>query len=155
MFSHPWMSALYQMTAPINMQSYDILIKLPTHHVKLLKVRKIMKTLAEVIGLVPGMCVLSVTLLSGCATGLTHQPMEVADLNWFRIDCSKRNEQLKFLNSQLSNPDDQLMARLKNATTPWTAVTDPEARAEQYSVGSGHSNWLIRQTIYKVRYYCG
>jgi outer membrane murein-binding lipoprotein Lpp len=149
------MSALFPMTVPINMQSYDILIKLPTHHVKLLKVRKIMKTLAGSIGLVPGICVLSVTLLSGCATGPTHQPMDVADLNEFRIDCSKRNEQLKFLNSQLSNPDDQLMARVKNLATPWTAVTDPEARTEQRLVGSGYSNWMLRHLIAKVRYYCG
>lgn len=103
----------------------------------------------------PGIFVVcAILLVSGCATGPTHRSMEVADLNWFKIDCRKAKEQIQFLQSQLSNGDDMLMARLKNMFTPWTAVTDPENRAEQYSIGSGHSNWLIHQTIWKIRYTC-
>lgn len=97
----------------------------------------------------------AILFVSGCATGPTHRSMDVADLNYFKIDCSKKKEQIEFLQSQLSNGDDMLVARFKNLVTPWRAVTDPEGRAEEYSIGSGHSNWLIRQTIWKIRYHCG
>lgn len=103
----------------------------------------------------PGIFAVCVTLLvSGCATGPVHQSMAVEDLNYFKIDCSKKKEQIEFLQRQLNNGDDMLIARLKNMVTPWTALTDPEGRSEQYSIGSGHSNWLIKQTIWKIRYTC-
>ena len=101
-----------------------------------------------------GMCATIVILLSGCAATPTHQPMNYVDLNHFQIDCKRKDEQIKFLMSQLSNGDDMLMARLKNFVTPWRAVTNPDEYNQTRVVGSGNTNWLIRQNLYLIRANC-
>lgn len=80
--------------------------------------------------------------------------MNYVDLDHYRIDCSRRDEQVRFLTSMLSNGDDMLMARLKNFAMPWRALTNASDYNQTRVVGSGNSNWLIRQNLYLIKANC-
>lgn len=80
--------------------------------------------------------------------------MQFVDLNHFQIDCRRKDEQIRFLTSMLSNQDEMLLARLKNLATPWRLVTDPQGQSETHNVGSGRTNWLIQQNLYLIKANC-
>ena len=91
--------------------------------------------------------------LGGCGTP-GRQPMSIPDLNTFRVDCSKRDEQIRFLSSQLMDRDDMLMARVGAAVRPWEAVTDPGTYAYRKDIGNGRTNWFIKQQIHILQTQC-
>jgi hypothetical protein len=54
---------------------------------------------------VRAIALLPILILAGCASS---QRMSIDDLNYYQIDCNKREEQQVFLRSQLSSPNDRL-----------------------------------------------
>ena len=80
--------------------------------------------------------------------------MGFADLDSFRIDCSRRAEQIALLQSMRSTPDDRLLARASNAVQPWLAYTNPEQHYNNAVRGRGRTDWVINQKLIELRDNC-
>lgn len=93
-----------------------------------------------------------VILLSACTAPKATLPLQ--DLNHFQIDCSRREEQLKFLQSLRISSDDKLRAGVENVLTPWRVFTDPAQRTSQQFVFQGNINWTINQLLLKLSRDC-
>ena len=102
---------------------------------------------------VSGICVTLAILCSGCASPRSS-PMGFADLDSFRIDCSRRAEQIALLQSMRSTPDDRLIARASNALQPWLVYTDPDQHYNNATRGYGRSDWVINQKLFELRDNC-
>ncbi|SVC77744.1 uncharacterized protein METZ01_LOCUS330598 [marine metagenome] len=76
--------------------------------------------------------------------------MSYNDLAYFQIDCSKKREQVAFLQSMYSTDNERRNARFMNLLTPWTVFTDRAGGARRKYVGNGEYNWVIRQKLYKL-----
>jgi len=101
---------------------------------------------------VSGICVTLAILCSGCAS--SARPMNFVDLDYFQIDCSRRNEQIAFLQSMRSTPDDRLLARASNALQPWQIFTNSEAYSNRAALGSNRTDWVINQKLMALRDDC-
>ncbi len=77
--------------------------------------------------------------------------MSAHDLNYFRIDCSRKEEQIRMLQSMRQSRDEQLMAVVTNAVTFWTAFTDPQTYDTRAEIGSGEINKQINYNLQHLR----
>ena len=84
---------------------------------------------------------------SGCATPTLKRPMDYADISQFQIDCSRKAEQIRFLESQRPSRDDRLFAWATNYLTPWKEFTDPKEYGERQTVSGRHTDWIINQKL--------
>lgn len=91
---------------------------------------------------------------AGCATQNTTS-ISRADLNTFVIDCSKRDDQLRYLANLASTPGEQSNARLSNLVEPYKFFTDRGTFVQRSNVGSGQINYDIRQLIHLIHANCG
>jgi hypothetical protein len=80
--------------------------------------------------------------------------MSYYDLDHFVVDCSKKKEQVAFLQSMYGTDNERRNARFANALTPWTVFTDRTGRARQKYFGNGEYNWIIRQKLYILNTQC-
>lgn len=80
--------------------------------------------------------------------------MPAVDLERFQIDCKKKEEQIRFLQSLRSDRDDRMVAGLINMTAPWSRYTDPNEHGQRVSVQKGYSNWLINQNLMRLAWDC-
>lgn len=101
-----------------------------------------------------GICATLAILCSGCASPRS-EPMGFVDLDSFQIDCSKRTQQIAFLQSMRSTPDDRLFARASNALQPWLPYTNPEQHYNNAVRGHGRTDWVINQKLIELRDNCG
>lgn len=70
-----------------------------------------MKDIAQKFANVFGLCVITVSLCSGCATGApSKQAANLYDLNYFQPDCRIKAEQIAYLQSLRRSPDDMLFS---------------------------------------------
>ena len=102
---------------------------------------KTFKDIADKFVLKFGICVMFASLCSGCATGIatgtpSRTAMSIDDLEWFRYDCKRSQEQMAMLNSMRRTADDQLFS-----LSGWSG--------EDKKV-----NWLITWHIRYLRDYC-
>jgi len=81
--------------------------------------------------------------------------MDHRDLAGFEIDCSRKEEQIRFLQSLRSSRDDEFWHRLARTVRPWEALTNSEQHRQNNQVGSGRTNWLINQNIMMIQRNCG
>ena len=102
--------------------------------------------------LVCGMSVIAVIFFSGCAS--TSKQMSFFDINEFQVDCNKRDEQIKMLESMRSTPDDRLFARFRAAFQPWQRFTDPDQYADNWYKGWGTTDAYINYKIQNLVNYC-
>jgi hypothetical protein len=100
-----------------------------------------------------GMCATLAILCSGCAAPASRQ-MGFSDINTFRVDCSKRDEQIVMLDSMRSTRDDRALAKLKNIFQPWLQFTDPDQYSDNYYQGVGMTDSFIDHKIQKLINYC-
>lgn len=101
-----------------------------------------------------GVCAIIVSVFStGCAT-VERQPLPAQDLAYFQIDCSRKQEQILFLQSLRSSRDDRLMAGLRNLVEPWSRYLDPRQHDQRVSVNKGYSDWLINQHLQRLAWDC-
>ena len=103
-------------------------------------------------GLVYGISAIAVIFCSGCAS--TSRQMSYADINYFKMDCSKRNEQIQMLQSMQSTEDDRLLARVRVATQPWLQFTDPDQFTNDVYLGSGRTDAYIQYQIQDLVNFC-
>ena len=98
---------------------------------------KTFKDIADKFVLKFGICVMCVSLCSGCATGTpSRTAMSVQDLEYFQPNCKIAKEQIAMLNSMRRTADDQLFS-----LSGWTGQ-------------DRKINWLINWHIRYLRDYC-
>ena len=90
---------------------------------------------------------------TGCATqNVTSISKE--DLNTFVIDCTRRDEQLRYLANLASSPGEQANAKLSNMVQPYKILTDPDVFNQRNNVANGQINYDIRQLIWLIQRNC-
>lgn len=98
---------------------------------------KIFKDIADKFVLKFGICVMCVSLCSGCATGTpSRTAMSINDLEYFQYDCRISGQQIAMLNSMRRTADDQLLG-----LGGWNGQ-------------DRKINWLINWHIRYLRDYC-
>ena len=100
---------------------------------------------------VSGICV-TLAILFNEATAAP--PMDFVDLDYFQIDCSRRTEQIAFLQSLRSTADDRMLARATNALMPWRMFANPAAYNNNAAQGSNRTDWVINQKLIALRDDC-
>jgi len=101
--------------------------------------------------LVFGMFAMLAILCSGCST---TKPMGYNDVNYYQMDCAKKNEQIAMLNSMRSSRDDRAMAKLRNIFQPWLQITDPTEYTNNYYQGTGRTDAYIDYKIQDLLTFC-
>jgi len=91
--------------------------------------------------------------LSACAT-TDGVFMSARELENFEINCSKRTEQVAFLESQRSTDVDRQNARLENFFKPWKLWTERDGFEDNVSMGSGQQEWIINQKLMRINSAC-
>ena len=98
---------------------------------------KTFKDIADKFALKFGICVMFVSLCSGCATGTpSRSAMSVQDLEYFQPNCKIAQQQIAMLHSMRRTADDQLFS-----LSGWTGQDKK-------------INWLINWHIQDLRDYC-
>ena len=98
---------------------------------------KTFKDIADKFVLKFGICVMCVSLCSGCATGTpSRTAMSINDLEYFQPNCKIAQQQMAMLNSMRRTADDQLFS-----LSGWSG--------EDKKI-----NWLINWHIRDLREYC-
>lgn len=106
-------------------------------------------------GIVFGMCAITVSVFSGCATHTdpARMPMSTYDLNHtFQVDCSRKQEQIEMLQSMRPTRDEQMAARLRTIFQPWTAFTNPAGYVSDQDVGINNHEKYINYHLNQLRY---
>lgn len=103
-------------------------------------------------GIVFGLCVTIVSLCSGCTTPVHRLPMAAEDLNYFRIDCRRKEQQVAMLQSMRQTADEQAGAAFTNAFTPWRVITDPVGYQRRHEIGTGQINRQINYNLHLLSY---
>ena len=81
--------------------------------------------------------------------------MYTYDLDRFQIDCSRRDEQIRFLLSQISTDDDRVLAWWTNYLQPWHEYTGSDEYRLRQHIAFRATNWQIRQNLYHIKKFCG
>lgn len=141
------------MIVPIGMLSFPIYRMLLKHHNRYCNQRKstmISKLRSRIV--FGSFVIIASAFSSGCAGG--RQPMAAVDLDYFQIDCSIKEHQIKFLQSMRVNQDERLVAGASNALQPWSYITDQQAYAQRYQIHNNRTNWLINQKLMRLAHDC-
>ena len=90
-----------------------------------------------------------------------YMPVRVKDpitletmLDQFQPDCSRKVEQVQFLQSFRNSEAKRLTSRLKALVTPWRWFTDRDGQRHEYLTGRGDYNWLINQHLMTLKNNC-
>lgn len=98
--------------------------------------------------------IIAISFVSGCAAPTVTRPMDQHSLAMFQIDCSKKQEQITFLRSQITNRDDRFWSWLENYVKGWEQYTNPAEYNRRHAIVSNRTNWLINQTILRLSRDC-
>ena len=82
------------------------------------------------------------------------QPMSYHDLERFQIDCGRKEEQIRFLQSLRTSRDDALWAWAQNYFMGWQQYTSPDDYNERASIATRRTNWLINQNLMMISRNC-
>ncbi len=96
--------------------------------------------------------------------GKQYEPVKVQNLKPFRLDemldtyqldCSRKAEQVKFLQSFRQSKIQLITARFQSTFTPTVVkATDPVKYDTINKIGKGDINWIIDQKLYKLKNNC-
>ena len=105
-------------------------------------------------GIVCGLFVTTVALLSGCATHPNpyRVPMATVDLNYFQTDCRHKTQQVAMLQAMRLTADEQFAARMRLSLQPWTIVTNGQTWLVNYDMAYGNPNKYINYHLNQLRY---
>jgi hypothetical protein len=111
-----------------------------------------MKTLKPLSKSVFGLCVITVSLCSGCATApdRARVPMHVDDMNRYQISCRDKQRQTEQLQSMRTTQNEEFAARARIALQPWRMFTDPAAHDADASVGWGNTNMYVNDKLFRL-----
>lgn len=101
-----------------------------------------------------GLCVITVSLFSGCATHVRPEqvPVSTRDLNYFQVDCRIKEQQIAFLQSLRQTNQAQAEARFRLMLQPWQAYSDPQAYAINADMAYGNHNKYINHHLNLLKY---
>ena len=102
-----------------------------------------------------GLCVTIASLSSGCATSPSpdRTPWSIHDLDYnFRLDCSRKQEQIAMLQSMRQSRDESFEAHLRVFLQPWRVVTDSANHQIDVELAYGNPNKYINYHINQLRY---
>jgi hypothetical protein len=80
--------------------------------------------------------------------------MWVGDLERFVIDCRIKHQQMAFLESMRTTPDQELQSRVANQLQFWKVITEPATYHQRHNIGSGRVDWLVNQLMLDIRNNC-
>jgi hypothetical protein len=108
-----------------------------------------MKTIVRKFVTVFGICVISVSLFSGCATQPMPErvPMTSMDLNYYQVDCRRKQEQVQFLQSMRISQEEQFAARMRLMWRSDQLVTNPRVYLINYDMAHGNPNKYINYLL--------
>lgn len=86
-------------------------------------------------------------LVTGCAT---TKRMDFQDLNRYKIDCANKEAQIRFLESQLSTPNERVVAKL---TGGLLSVLDGTYHEKERIVNRSYDA-IARGLLWDIRTYC-
>jgi hypothetical protein len=111
-----------------------------------------MKTTVRKFATVFGTCVITASLFSGCAMqpAPNRIPMSTMDLNYYRIDCSRKQEQIEFLQSQRISRDEQFAARMRLMWRGDQLITDPRVYMINHDMATGNPNKYINYLLQEL-----
>ena len=112
-----------------------------------------MKTTCPQPSIASGICVMFASLLSACALP-SNTYMSSVDLDFFQVDCTRREEQIRFLNSQRTTANDRLAHGVVNTLNPWQRFTQGDRFQDRQEVHSGRNDWLINQHLRRLARDC-
>lgn len=100
-----------------------------------------------------GLCATIVSLCSGCAssTNINRMPMSAHDLNYFRPDCSKKEQQIAMLQSMRPTAEEQWQSSLTNIVNPFSEFTNRQEYQRRKDIASGRINTLITYNLQVLR----
>jgi len=102
-----------------------------------------------------GTCVITASLVSGCATGTPARlAMTTNDIKNFQPDCRQKEQQLRLLSILRRSADEQLWDAMVLAATPMSDVTHPEQYRQAKSLLSGEHTRAIQYHIYYLNKHC-
>jgi len=76
--------------------------------------------------------------------------MDSNTLNHYVVDCSRKEEQIAFIQSQRPTGNERVVSRLLNDWSKWDMIFDPKAYNLRNSVGYGQHDWLINQILMEL-----
>ena len=96
-------------------------------------------------------CVLVALLSSGCAV---TQRMNINDLNRMTVDCANKDAQIRFLESQMTTPNDRFAAALgMNAVSEaWAQMNGQKTQAR--SMLDREYDAIAKKLIWDLRTHC-
>ena len=97
----------------------------------------------------------SVSLMGCAGAPVINRPMSYQDLNGFQIDCSRRDEQVRLLLSQISSGDDRVLSWWTNYMLPWERYSREDDYILRSQIAHRGINWQIRQNLYQIKDFCG
>lgn len=74
-------------------------------------------------------------------------PMSAQDLNYFRPDCAKKEQQIAMLQSMRPTMEEQWAASFQNIITPMAPITDANGYRRRLEISSGRINTLITYNL--------
>lgn len=96
--------------------------------------------------------ILGLVAVAGCTT--TSQ-MNVVDLNYYQIDCARREEQLAFLQRQMPTRQDRLVNGLRMTSVVGNVVSATDGTYyEERATFDRRQEAIARLIIYQIQAYC-
>ena len=69
--------------------------------------------------------------------------MSTQDLNYFVVDCSRKHQQVEFVQSLRVTPEQQLSARLRMMAKPWEMISDQPVYAVNFDTAINNPNKYV------------
>lgn len=98
-----------------------------------------------------GAAVFLAVLASGCAV---TQRMAINDLNRMQVDCANKDAQIKFLESQLTTPDERMAAALGMNLFSELAANAKGEKSQFRSMVDREYDAIAKKLIWDLRTYC-
>jgi len=95
-------------------------------------------------------CIIASVLVSGCATNAASRNITYDELNHFVVDCSIKEEQIRFLNSQRMTANEKMAARFQDAFVPFLGIFAPDMKRNNHMAGSGSRDFMMRQVLQEL-----
>ena len=106
-----------------------------------------MSRLVRKFATVCGMCVITVSLFSGCAVHPTPQriPMSTVDLDRFQVDCRVKEQQIAMLQAMRQTKEEQFSSQMRAMFNPLVWTSDHDVA---YNNPNKYINYHLRNLSY-------
>ena len=96
--------------------------------------------------------IVGAVFLTGCTTA---SRMDVEDLNYFRVDCSKRDEQLAFLERQIPSRNERYINGMRMTSPVGALVSVVDGTYyENRAMFNDRQQDIARTLIYQIKSHC-